>query len=68
MCLFWQRVIEKPNKVVVTERMWGRLLCSTNQPSFLDRKSDVFEDDDKGEEAQVEFVITGEYPGRGDHC
>ncbi|KNA26065.1 hypothetical protein SOVF_000610 [Spinacia oleracea] len=29
------RVIEKPNKVVITDRMWARLLSSTNQPSFM---------------------------------
>lgn len=26
---------EKQNKVVITDRMWARLLSSTNQPSFL---------------------------------
>lgn len=30
-----QRVTETQNKVVVTDRMWARLLSSTNQPSFL---------------------------------
>lgn len=30
-----QRIIEKPNKVVITDRMWARLLSSTNQPSFM---------------------------------
>lgn len=30
-----QRVTEKQNKVVITDRMWARLLSSTNQPSFL---------------------------------
>lgn len=29
-----QRIIEKQNKVVITDRMWARLLSSTNQPSF----------------------------------
>ncbi|CAO2841823.1 unnamed protein product [Amaranthus hypochondriacus] len=29
------RIIEKPNKVVITDRMWARLLSSTNQPSFM---------------------------------
>ncbi|KAG0500430.1 hypothetical protein HPP92_000502 [Vanilla planifolia] len=29
------RVTEKQNKVVITDRMWARLLSSTNQPSFL---------------------------------
>ncbi|KAE8665276.1 ATP-dependent 6-phosphofructokinase 3 [Hibiscus syriacus] len=29
------RITEKQNKVVITDRMWARLLSSTNQPSFL---------------------------------
>ncbi|KAL7222095.1 hypothetical protein ACSBR1_023916 [Camellia fascicularis] len=29
------RVTERQNKVVITDRMWARLLSSTNQPSFL---------------------------------
>ncbi|CAL9084369.1 unnamed protein product [Musa textilis] len=29
------RVTEKRNKVIITDRMWARLLSSTNQPSFL---------------------------------
>ncbi|XP_060187478.1 ATP-dependent 6-phosphofructokinase 3-like isoform X2 [Lycium barbarum] len=31
----FNRIIEKQNKVVITDRMWARLLASTNQPSFL---------------------------------
>lgn len=38
-----QRINEKRNKVVITDRMWARLLSSTNQPSFLKPK-DVIED------------------------
>jgi 6-phosphofructokinase 1 len=30
-----QRITEKQNKVVITDRMWARVLCSTNQPCFL---------------------------------
>ncbi|GAB2228048.1 hypothetical protein Droror1_Dr00009877 [Drosera rotundifolia] len=30
------RITEKQNKVVITDRMWARLLSSTNQPSFMD--------------------------------
>lgn len=30
-----QRITEKQNMVVITDRMWARLLSSTNQPSFL---------------------------------
>ncbi|XP_044463838.1 ATP-dependent 6-phosphofructokinase 3-like [Mangifera indica] len=37
------RINEKRNKVVITDRMWARLLSSTNQPSFLKPK-DVIED------------------------
>ncbi|KAK4756940.1 hypothetical protein SAY87_007067 [Trapa incisa] len=37
------RITEKQNKVVITDRMWARLLSSTNQPSFLSPK-DVVED------------------------
>ncbi|KMZ59297.1 6-phosphofructokinase [Zostera marina] len=46
----FDRVTESRNKVVITDRMWARLLSSTNQPSFLepenakagDIKIDVF--------------------------
>lgn len=37
-----QRITEKQNNVVITDRMWARLLSSTNQPSFL-RSKDVIE-------------------------
>ena len=37
-----QRVIERQNKVVITDRMWARVLSSTNQPSFLNPR-DVIE-------------------------
>jgi 6-phosphofructokinase 1 len=30
-----QRVTSTRNKVKITDRMWARLLSSTNQPSFL---------------------------------
>ena len=33
-----QRIIERQNTVVITDRMWARLLSSTNQPSFLNPK------------------------------
>ncbi|CAA7037120.1 unnamed protein product [Microthlaspi erraticum] len=29
------RITERQNKVVITDRMWARLLSSTNQPSFM---------------------------------
>ncbi|XP_047951255.1 ATP-dependent 6-phosphofructokinase 6-like [Salvia hispanica] len=34
----FNRITEKQNKVVITDRMWARLLSSTNQPSFLGPK------------------------------
>ncbi|KAM0933611.1 putative 6-phosphofructokinase [Dioscorea sansibarensis] len=34
----FHRVTERQNKVVITDRMWARLLSSTNQPSFLSPK------------------------------
>ncbi|XP_062148905.1 ATP-dependent 6-phosphofructokinase 3-like [Alnus glutinosa] len=39
----FDRIIERQNNVVITDRMWARLLSSTNQPSFLSAK-DVIED------------------------
>ncbi|EPS62819.1 hypothetical protein M569_11969, partial [Genlisea aurea] len=32
----FNRIIEKQKNVVITDRMWARLLSSTNQPSFLE--------------------------------
>ncbi|KAF5938840.1 hypothetical protein HYC85_023099 [Camellia sinensis] len=34
----FNRITERQNKVVITDRMWARLLSSTNQPSFLGPK------------------------------
>ncbi|KAL0872716.1 hypothetical protein Bca101_022421 [Brassica carinata] len=31
----FNRITEKQNKVVITDRMWARMLSSTNQPSFM---------------------------------
>ena len=39
-----QRITEKQNKVGIADRMWARLLSSTNQPSFLTAK-DVNEEE-----------------------
>ncbi|KAB5552595.1 hypothetical protein DKX38_009906 [Salix brachista] len=41
------RIIEKQNNVVITDRMWARLLSSTNQPSFMSDK-DVTEENISG--------------------
>ncbi|KAK7827333.1 atp-dependent 6-phosphofructokinase 3 [Quercus suber] len=53
----FRRVIETQNKVVITDRMWARLLCSTNQPSFLDHKDVV---GDENEEVPQIQSINGE--------
>ncbi|XP_050216994.1 ATP-dependent 6-phosphofructokinase 3-like [Mercurialis annua] len=37
------RITEKQNKVVITDRMWARLLSSTNQPSFWSHKDEIIE-------------------------
>ncbi|CAL0324249.1 unnamed protein product [Lupinus luteus] len=42
------RITERQNHVVITDRMWARLLSSTNQPSFLGSKS--VDEEKKGEE------------------
>ncbi|KAL5224271.1 hypothetical protein ABZP36_010910 [Zizania latifolia] len=50
------RITEKQNKVSVADRMWARLLSSTNQPSFLSKK-DV--DDAKMEEERTAKLLDG---------
>lgn len=51
-----QRVTETQNNVVITDRMWARLLSSTNQPSFLRCKATL---EDKMEE-ETNQVLDGE--------
>ncbi|ONM28972.1 ATP-dependent 6-phosphofructokinase 4 chloroplastic [Zea mays] len=43
------RITEKQNKVVITDRMWARVLCSTNQPCFLSHEDveNMKHDDDE---------------------
>lgn len=55
-----QRIIEKQNKVVITDRMWARVLASTNQPSFLNPKdfADVKEEEPQ---TQTQLVDGGKY-------
>ncbi|XP_047312402.1 ATP-dependent 6-phosphofructokinase 6-like [Impatiens glandulifera] len=38
------RINERKNKVVITDRMWARLLSSTNQPSFMNSKLIIVDD------------------------
>ncbi|OVA12457.1 Phosphofructokinase domain [Macleaya cordata] len=47
------RVTEVPNKVVITDRMWARLLASTNQPSFLSPKDIIEEKKVEGPPTQL---------------
>ncbi|KAK4354663.1 hypothetical protein RND71_026857 [Anisodus tanguticus] len=44
----FNRIIEKQNKVVITDRMWARLLSSTLQPSFL-RTRDIIKENKEEE-------------------
>ncbi|KAJ6842300.1 ATP-dependent 6-phosphofructokinase 6-like isoform X1 [Iris pallida] len=53
----FHRVTETQNKVVITDRMWARLLSSTNQPSFLSQK-DV--DNAKKEEEPPTQLLEGD--------
>ncbi|KAJ9168268.1 hypothetical protein P3X46_019816 [Hevea brasiliensis] len=46
----FNRVTEKQNKVVITDRMWARLLSSTDQPSFMSPKPKVVNKAKKREE------------------
>ncbi|KAJ3686435.1 hypothetical protein LUZ61_015599 [Rhynchospora tenuis] len=57
----YHRITEKQKKVVITDRMWARLLSSTNQPSFL---SHEFIKNVKGEETDLgaHFYLENEYP------
>lgn len=48
-----QRIIERQNNVVITDRMWARLLSSTNQPSFLSPKDVVEEKKEEAPQAQL---------------
>ncbi|GAB2295720.1 ATP-dependent 6-phosphofructokinase 3 [Dionaea muscipula] len=51
------RITERQNKVVITDRMWARMLSSTNQPSFMNTK-DVNEA--KKEEGPQTQLLDGE--------
>ncbi|XP_010915352.1 ATP-dependent 6-phosphofructokinase 3 isoform X1 [Elaeis guineensis] len=60
----FHRITETRNKVVITDRMWARLLSSTNQPSFLSHK-DV--EDAKTEGEPVTQLLDGENCKDGHH-
>ncbi|VFQ82638.1 unnamed protein product [Cuscuta campestris] len=46
------RITEKQNRVVVTDRMWARVLSSTNQPSFLDLNDAISNEANEAKPAQ----------------
>lgn len=63
------RVIETQNKVVITDRMWARLLSSTNQPSFLSCKDfqdnqDEIKQDEITEEKTPTPLLDGQHNSR----
>ncbi|CAM8936223.1 unnamed protein product [Rhodiola kirilowii] len=58
----FQRITEKQNKVSITDRMWARLLSSTNQPSFLSTK-DIIEDKADEEPPTVALTENGYHSG-----
>ncbi|XP_062163843.1 LOW QUALITY PROTEIN: ATP-dependent 6-phosphofructokinase 3-like [Alnus glutinosa] len=64
------RVTEKPNQVVITDRMWARLLASTNQPSFMNPKDvrEVMKEEEpqtqllNGENCNGDKILTKDIP------
>ncbi|KAG1335334.1 ATP-dependent 6-phosphofructokinase 3 [Cocos nucifera] len=67
----FHRITKTRNKVVITDRMWARLLSSTNQPSFFshkdveDAKKEV--EDAKKEGNPVTQLLDGENCNDGHH-
>ena len=58
-----QRVTEKQNRVNIADRMWARLLSSTNQPAFIDADKRYSKKESKVEskvESDVESEVTNE--------
>ncbi|TYJ02407.1 hypothetical protein E1A91_A13G226700v1 [Gossypium mustelinum] len=53
----FNRIIEKQNKVVITDRMWARLLSSTNQPSFLRPSTNLFSNEN-GSQKSLDKRVT----------
>ncbi|KAJ8464773.1 hypothetical protein OPV22_027325 [Ensete ventricosum] len=61
----FHRITEKQNKVVITDRMWARLLSSTNQPSFINQKD--IEDAKKEDEPPTQLLDEENSHGVGIH-
>ncbi|XP_068303320.1 ATP-dependent 6-phosphofructokinase 6-like [Pyrus communis] len=54
----FHRVTERQNKVVITDRMWARLLSSTNQPSFLELKEvEAKKKEETKEETKAQLIV-----------
>ncbi|KAL2928957.1 ATP-dependent 6-phosphofructokinase 3 [Bienertia sinuspersici] len=56
------RIIENPNKVVITDRMWARLLSSTNQPSFMSHPKNAILRENQHE------LTSAEEPNENEKC
>ncbi|XP_071697110.1 ATP-dependent 6-phosphofructokinase 6-like [Rutidosis leptorrhynchoides] len=54
----FSRIVDHHNKVVITDRMWARVLASTNQPSFLGPKEVI--EFEKGEEEAARQLLKRE--------
>ncbi|CAO2181216.1 unnamed protein product [Urochloa humidicola] len=56
------RITERQNKVVITDRMWARVLCSTNQPCFLSHEDveNMKHDDDHEHHLHNTQLLEGE--------
>jgi 6-phosphofructokinase 1 len=51
----FNRITEKQNKVVITDRMWARLLSSTNQPSFMKQADKIHSNQLVGEPGTMKW-------------
>ena len=49
-----QRITASQNKVVITDRMWARLLSSTNQPSFMNHPDEAVSDGKEEENSSAD--------------
>ncbi|GAB4852690.1 ATP-dependent 6-phosphofructokinase 3 [Ancistrocladus abbreviatus] len=45
----FRHITEQQNRVVITDRMWARLLSSTNQPSFMKPRGAIKDEQEKKE-------------------
>ncbi|WCJ29537.1 ATP-dependent 6-phosphofructokinase 6 [Euphorbia peplus] len=64
----FKTITEKPNTVIITDRMWARLLSSTGQPSFMN-PNDAASRVDEDEEPTSDIDERSRYSSnRGDLC